>query len=324
MNSAQIAYTAAGVLPLKLLRNEPLMDGLRAGRIAPVHVQFMPTNRCNLNCSFCSCAKRDRGLEMTADDADSLAASLKRLGTQSVTITGGGEPLMHPRINDIVDSFYRSAIEVGLVTNGLLLGRLSPYALNSLTWCRISATDERPFDAGPLDGAVETGELVDWAFSYVAGRNFNGPNLCRYVEYANSHEFTHVRVVTDLIDLDNSVDMDAVRDCLREAGVDDSRVIYQGRKQYDPGMKRCLISLLKPVIGPDGFITPCCGAQYSSEKMDLDCPESMRMGHVRDIEAIYRDQKCFNGKRCVRCYYGSYNEMLDYLLAAPPAHASFV
>jgi len=39
------SYTAASSLPAKVLRNKDVLDALPG--IEPVHVQFIPTNRCN-------------------------------------------------------------------------------------------------------------------------------------------------------------------------------------------------------------------------------------------------------------------------------------
>jgi len=50
------SYTAADAFPIKVLKNSILQNG----KIKPFHIQLYPTNVCNLNCSFCSCANRNR------------------------------------------------------------------------------------------------------------------------------------------------------------------------------------------------------------------------------------------------------------------------
>jgi len=151
-------------------------------------------------------------------------------------------------------------------------------------------------------------------------QKFNPVNLNKYVAFANKYNFTHVRVVSDLLDLSNVSDMDEIRKSVK---VDDSRVIYQGRKNFDPGQRDCRISLLKPVIGADGFIYPCCGVQYAHQSEDLDNPESMRMGRIEDIVNIYKKQKFFNGLQCYRCYYKNYNDILGQMVGEME-HLGFV
>ncbi len=317
MDKKILSYTAANTFPLKICKNSNLVNRLNNKHIFPLHTQFIPTNRCNLSCTFCSCSKRNKSLELPIKEIIKLIIGLYKLGCEAVTITGGGEPLLHPDINEIITRFSQFDIQIGLVTNGLLLDKLQASALRLLTWCRISCSDERKLDASfseILDNAYSRAPLIDWAFSYVISdlRSFDSANLSKYVEFARNRGFTHIRVVSDLINLDKCVHMDFVKQSL--SGIDDSLVIYQGRKNFVPGQRDCYISLLKPVIGADGYIYPCCGTQYARKRVDLDMHKSMRLGHIRDIEKIYLNQKYFNGRKCQRCYYQGYNYLLGTLL----------
>jgi MoaA/NifB/PqqE/SkfB family radical SAM enzyme len=322
MDSKTISFTAANSIPVKIFKDVDLVYDLNNGLIPPIHVQLIPTNRCNLKCSFCSCRKRNMNDELTLDQIETLCENLEIIGCKAATVTGGGEPLIHADISLILDSLCNHGIKVGLVTNGLLLHRLSREDFDKITWCRISCADERSFDKARdvIEVAVKCGCKVDWAFSYVVGRNFNPENLNKYIAFANEYNFTHVRVVSDLLNLSNVKNMDEIKP---EVTVDDSRVIYQGRKEFDPGQKDCRISLLKPVIGADGFIYPCCGVQYAHFDEDLDNPRSMQMGRMEDIVAIYREQVCFNGVGCYRCYYKNYNDILGQMVGKME-HLEFV
>lgn len=316
MENKVLSYTAANSYPFKIYKNAGLVQELNRKHIPPFHAQLIPTNRCNLSCTFCSCKKRNKDQELHFLDLRQLARDLQELGCASVTITGGGEPLLHPFIVDILRCYSHYDIKIGLVTNGLLLDKLDIEALSYIQWCRISCADGRTFTQNTQDiimRAVNAGPNVDWAFSYVVSDHtgFDPDNLAAYVRFANEQGFTHVRVVSDLINIVNSVSMDQVRKELQDRGVDDSLVIYQGRKDFDPGQKRCLISLLKPVIGADGFLYPCCGVQYARGNGDLDLAEDMRMAHIADIKAFYGRQKPFDGSVCTRCYYRNYNVFLE-------------
>jgi len=302
-----------------MCKNTALMDSLNQKVIPCIHAQVIPTNHCNLSCKFCSCANRNKYQELTIVQLRRLAGNLKELGCEAVTITGGGEPLMHPDIEDIILMFCEHNIHVGLVTNGLLLNKLHSYVFNTITWCRVSCSDERKFNTKTreiMEAAYEEGPGIDWAFSYVLSTpgEFDYKNLVQYVQFANAHNFTHVRVVSDLLNIKRCIPMERVEHVLKR-NTDDRKVIYQGRKQFDPGQRDCFISLLKPVIGADGFIYPCCGAQYAHENADLDMSVSMRMGHMDNINSIYQAQSCFDGSQCVRCYYKNYNDFLGILLA---------
>jgi hypothetical protein len=126
--------------------------------------------------------------------------------------------------------------------------------------------------------------------------------------------FTHVRLVADIFEPEK-IDMEKIKKKVSEAGISDEIVIYQGRKDFMPGQEKCLISLLKPVIGADGFIYPCCGTQYALEEPGRDYEKTMRMGEARDLEKIIENQAHFNGAVCSKCYYNEYNEALKILIS---------
>lgn len=294
----QESYTAANALPYKLASDPTVISRVQTGLIPPKHVQFIPTNRCNLRCSFCSCAKRDTSLVMEPVEIYEMVRHLAEVGTEAVTITGGGEPLLHPDFDFIVRTFREHDIQVGLVTNGTCLDL--PDTLDLLTWCRISAADERDLDgfSDKVLRAVERAPDVGWAFSYVLSPQANAENLAKHFRLAEQLDFTHVRVVADLL---HPGDVVMARDV-----ADSPLAIWQPRTSWAPGIPDCRISLLKPVIGPDGKVYPCCGVQYARDDMDLDLPDDFVMGTWRDIGQM----KAFDGSVCKRCYYDDYNSLL--------------
>lgn len=322
MDNKTISFTAANSIPVKIFKNRMLVDDLNDGYIPPIHVQLIPTNKCNLNCSFCSCKKRNKVDELTMEQIEILCNKLHTAGCKAATVTGGGEPLMHPKISNILKCLSDYKIKIGLVTNGYLLKRLNKEDLKNVVWCRISCADERIFDdlEKHITLTIKSNPEVDWAFSYVLSSKPNIENLNKFIEFANEHNFTHVRVVSDLLNLDNIIDMQLIKQSIT---TDDSKVVYQGRKQFDHGADDCWISLLKPVIGADGYIYPCCGVQYAHEQEDLDNPVSMRMGHIDNIEEIIISQKKFCGSVCYRCYYNNYNQILNSMLSSIE-HKEFV
>lgn len=321
------SYTAASSLPLKLLKNHEVISGAGVNRVFPIHIQFIPTERCNLKCAWCSCANDSRKTTIAIERVRKMVDTLCRWSTQAVTVTGGGEPLLHPQLPVMLKMFSDAKWQIGLVTNAYLFDKLDAEALCRLRWCRISCSDDRGLETGFLgeivSGAVDRAPMVDWAFSYVVTRQFNAKRLAKYLEFANEHKFTHVRVVTDLLDVEAVPPMTEVRDSIRLLGVDDSLAIYQDRRTYCRGTNPCYISLLKPVISADGKVFACCGIQYVEEPPTLNLPDSMAMGTIDDLDEILAKQRFFDGRVCKRCYYSSYNEFLGAFFA-PIKHAEFV
>jgi len=244
-------------------------------------------------------------------------------GCKSVTITGGGEPLLHPDINKLIKALNRELdIRVGFVTNGTKFRKFTAY--EDVVWCRISSSDDRYPDWTGIQEAVESAPKIDWAFSHVLTRKPNWGVISGVVNFANRYGFTHVRLVADLLDVEASArQMEEVKDFLKFHDISDSLVIYQGRTDYTRGRDRCLISLVKPLVGADGGIYPCCGVQYAQDPPGRDYVASMRMGWVTDVDSIWRGQKYYDGSACVRCYYDDYNEALS-LMGMPLTHREFI
>lgn len=312
------SFTAADSLPVKLLQDEDVLLSIKKkGVIPPAHVQFYPTNKCNLNCPFCSCAEDDRFSEMNIGAAKKAIDTCASLGTKAVTISGGGEPLMHPSINELISYFLFKGIKVGLVSNGLLFNKINTDLFKYVTWCRISNADFRTFSnkyKETLLGVIKKCPQVDWAFSHVVSKDPNIEEICEIIDFANENNFTHVRLVADLFEPHN-VDLDFVKKEIKKYKVDDSLVIYQGR-QYPERGGDCYICYLKPVIGADMNVYSCCGAQYFSEDPSKDLPNELKLGSVFELDKIISESKIpLDGSICHRCYYGFYNRILKAMVS---------
>ncbi|HEV2491635.1 MAG TPA: radical SAM protein [Terriglobia bacterium] len=94
----------------------------------PVDAHIIPIRRCNLACTYCNEFDDFSKPVPTAEmlhRIDRLAA----LGTSIVTISGG-EPLLHPELDDVIRRIRHHGILAGLITNGYLLTRERIQRLN--------------------------------------------------------------------------------------------------------------------------------------------------------------------------------------------------
>ena len=85
----------------------------------PVLAHIIPMRRCNLACEYCNEYDKTSNpvsLETMFRRIDRLAD----LGTTIVT-TSGGEPLLHPELDDIIAHVRRRGMIAGMITNGYLL-----------------------------------------------------------------------------------------------------------------------------------------------------------------------------------------------------------
>ncbi|PSH05017.1 MAG: radical SAM protein [Acidobacteria bacterium] len=80
---------------------------------------IIPMRRCNLACAYCNefdDSSKPVPLETMFQRLDQLA----RLGTSIVTISGG-EPILHPELDDIIRRIRKHGMIAGMITNGYLL-----------------------------------------------------------------------------------------------------------------------------------------------------------------------------------------------------------
>ncbi|MEA1927038.1 MAG: radical SAM protein [Candidatus Auribacterota bacterium] len=90
-------------------------------RRVPFFVQLVPTSRCNLNCRYCFGEFHEReGDHFPLEKIEKVIDGLAELGTRFILLTGG-EPMMHPRIADIVGRIGSHGIELLLGSNGLTI-----------------------------------------------------------------------------------------------------------------------------------------------------------------------------------------------------------
>src|SRR5256885_11782723 len=85
----------------------------------PILAHIIPMRRCNLSCTYCNeydDFSKPVALGTMYQRLDHLAA----LGTTIITISGG-EPLMHPELDQIIGRIRKHGMIAGMITNGYLL-----------------------------------------------------------------------------------------------------------------------------------------------------------------------------------------------------------
>ena len=85
----------------------------------PVLAHLIPIRRCNLSCGYCNEFDRSSPpipLEILLRRVDLLS----ELGVSVVTISGG-EPLLHPQLEEVIRRIRSRGMVAGLITNGYLL-----------------------------------------------------------------------------------------------------------------------------------------------------------------------------------------------------------
>lgn len=85
----------------------------------PVLVHIIPMRRCNLDCGYCN-EYDDFSKPVPLEEMKRRLDLLADMGTSIITISGG-EPLMHPELEDVIRHIRKRGMIAGMITNGFLL-----------------------------------------------------------------------------------------------------------------------------------------------------------------------------------------------------------
>jgi MoaA/NifB/PqqE/SkfB family radical SAM enzyme len=110
----------------------------------PLLAHIIPIRRCNLACEYCN-EYDDFSKPVATEVMFQRVDKLAELGTSVVTISGG-EPLLHPELDQIICRIRRSGMVAGMITNGYLLMPDRIRRLNDagLEWLQISIDNVNP------------------------------------------------------------------------------------------------------------------------------------------------------------------------------------
>ncbi len=112
----------------------------------PMMAHIIPIRRCNLACTYCN-EYDDYSKPVPLDTMVRRIEDLGRLKTGVITISGG-EPLLHPDLDDIIRAIRKNARLAGLITNGYLLipDRIKRLNDAGLDYLQISIDNVMPDD----------------------------------------------------------------------------------------------------------------------------------------------------------------------------------
>jgi MoaA/NifB/PqqE/SkfB family radical SAM enzyme len=108
--------------------------GVVTGRLfrGPEIVQIDPTNKCNYNCVYCwsysPLLKSRKSVEWNKQEIEfdffkRIVDELAKLNVDIISLPGGGEPFMHPRIMDMIEYVKSKGLKLSILTNASLMSK---------------------------------------------------------------------------------------------------------------------------------------------------------------------------------------------------------
>lgn len=105
---------------------------------SPFVVELDPTSMCNLACPDCISGSLLNKDEIPSERLLNLTNEMIDAGVKAVILIGGGEPMMHPAIGEVIRRFGEADVRIGITTNGLYLKKYLDVTAEYSSWVRVS------------------------------------------------------------------------------------------------------------------------------------------------------------------------------------------
>ena len=126
--------------------------------VNPVYVEYSPVGSCNHRCIFC--AYDYIGYQSRKLEKSKTIQSIKdyaSMGCKAMLFAGEGEPLIHPNIDEFIETAFNSGVGSAIYTNGVLFTpKRSEKILDKLTFIRVS------FNAGDKESYKKVHQSDDF------------------------------------------------------------------------------------------------------------------------------------------------------------------
>jgi MoaA/NifB/PqqE/SkfB family radical SAM enzyme len=129
----------------------------------PILAHLVPMRRCNLSCTYCN-EYDDFSKPVLLETVNTWTDKLAELGTSIITISGG-EPLMHPELEEIIGHIRKRGILAGLISNGYLM---SVKRIQSLNQAGLEHLQISIDNVDPDEVSMKSLKVLDKKLQYLA------------------------------------------------------------------------------------------------------------------------------------------------------------
>lgn len=318
----------------KLLRHVDRVQGAVSGEYKPpVMVDVDPVNGvCNLDCEWCCQAASRHSAKAPTVMPDATMVRLGRFsrefGIKAWRISSDSEPLLNKNLDILIRSGHENGIDMGLITNGVLLERsqelhrlrwvgVSLDAATAATWSRLKRSHESNFHK-ILDNVRRirktwpslevTLKFLRWRDDSSLAKNEFSTNDLPIIDREKPQQTDNYLDADLLPDLANRLDCKYL---IKDAYPKDFANHYRFNK--------CLATPLGGVFGADHRFHLCCDARgvyiLTDDYTRDDWQELPRLWgsdtHRKLVDSIA-------GKNCAGCAKHLVNEILESVVLDGP------
>jgi len=344
--------------PHKILKHfERVQAVARGENVYPITVEIDPINICNHRCGWCVSSASHTGEILSLQRFRELVDEVIDRDAKSVVIKGGGEPTVHPEINEMFRYLQEKNVPFGLITNGSMPRQATTDTiLDTAEWVRVSLDAASAATHQTIHGTKDFSKIIcnvqyltSHATRTLIGLNFvaeprNAMEIEPFARFGRDLGVAYVSIRC-VFDPANPLPH-RMRQIMREQAAA-AKLLETGTFRVflgnftdayldaDPNQpfpyNKCLGPNLVGVVGADGEMYACCflrgEKKFSFGNVNEQSFEDIWNGEKRKdvMEQVYQGKcgrVCLGGMTANR--YNRYNEILNYLALEEQQHANFV
>lgn len=280
------------------------------------------TSVCNLACSFCPQTKRQSNF--ISVDAFTKTLDEIKPHTDYIYYHVKGEPLLHPKIDELLDLSHERGFKVNITTNGTLINKAKSKILlkPALRQMNFSLHSFDGHEEAGFEGAVDKEEYLVNILSFVREAVKNSKILVSFrlwnleQDNATNLEKNKNRRILEMLEQEFQLDYKIEEKFVRGKGLKLAERVYLNqdhefkwpdlKEAEDEGKGFCHALRNQAAILVDGTVVPCC----------LDGEGVINLGNINDtpfseIVEGERANKLFDGfsrrevveELCRKCGY---------------------
>jgi MoaA/NifB/PqqE/SkfB family radical SAM enzyme len=343
---------------------------------APKQVQLILSDLCNQDCHFCAYrmsgytsnqlfvgdselskwGTNNPNRKIPAARALSLLEEFKEAGVEAVQFTGGGEPTVHKKHEEIFTRCLDLGMKASLVSNGISWSKdLRTKILPRFSWVRVS------IDAGNVesyahirrtskynwvtawDNIADLADAIDTENSRTAlglgfvvtphswteipefaclARESGADNIRFTAMFSTEDEDPYIDIYEKIVSLINNVRMTHQSDLFKVHDNFGSR--FEDLKQHSPDYRFCSYQYYTAYVGGDLTAYRCCVLSYNERgKINQGDLSEQSFNTFWNSAARKEDMAGFDARECERCQFNQKNRAVNYLMATDPLHKEF-
>jgi radical SAM protein with 4Fe4S-binding SPASM domain len=263
----------------------------------------------------CSVKNRDKNLELDFKVIKKGLKDFRKLGAKALEITGGGNPLLYPQINELINYAFKLGYKIGIISNSINPSKyLTKKSVDQIIWFRSSLSGFYKSSKVPYDfSIIPEGKL---GFSYIITDETTKEHLEAIVELVKQRpDVKFVRIAA------NCLDGDEIKNFKKKWGkviesLGEKFFIKEIGENYRPYSDFCGVGMIRPYCTEDGNIYPCSSYVLKEQKYD----PAYSIGRLENVRGMYNEanilyetfQKPYmiDPKKCYHCFYANNNKLL--------------